>query len=89
MTPLMPMPKLTPELTEEAKEELKSFYVNIRNKHKEPENKDKGMKPILISQEDLVNIKNSAEDFAIARGSDVVEVEDARKAIKKWKGKNK
>lgn len=74
-----------PKLSKEAKEEMKSFYVEIRNIHEGKEN----MKPLLICPRDLVNVRRLAEDLTKARKGKVISKEDAKNAIKKWKEINK
>lgn len=63
------------KLNEEAIEEIKSFYVKIRNKNVEY------TKPAPINIIDLAKIKKSAENFAKKRKSNIATKEDALKAI--------
>jgi len=69
------------KLGEEAIEEIKSFYVEIRNK-------DKDIEP-LISIRDLIIIREYAKKLAKERGNNLATKEDAIKSIEKIKKKVK
>ncbi len=70
--------KIKPKLTEEAVEEIKSFYVNLRNQSIRTE---ADIKPIPITARQLEGIIRLSEACARMRLSDVVKKEDAKKAI--------
>lgn len=70
--------KIKPKLTEEAIEEIKSFYVNLRNQSIRTE---ADIKPIPITARQLEGIIRLSESCAKMRLSDKVKKEDAKKAI--------
>ena len=70
--------KVKPKLTEEAIEEIKSFYVNLRNQSIRT---DADIKPIPITARQLEGIIRLSEACAKIRLSDTVKREDAKKAI--------
>ena len=70
--------KIKPALTEEAIEEIKSFYVNLRNQSIRT---DADIKPIPITARQLEGIIRLSESCARMRLSDKVKREDAKKAI--------
>ncbi len=70
--------KIKPKLTEEAIEEIKSFYVNLRNQSIRTE---ADIKPIPITARQLEGIIRLSEACARMRLSDKVKKEDAKKAI--------
>jgi replicative DNA helicase Mcm len=70
--------KIFPELTEKAVEEIKSFYVELRNT---PTMKDDLVKPIPISARQLEALIRLSEASARARFSKKVTREDAKRAI--------
>jgi replicative DNA helicase Mcm len=70
--------KMEPKLTEEAIEEIKSFYVQLRNQPSVTENT---VKPIPISARQLEALIRLAEATAKARLSKFVKKEDAVRAI--------
>ena len=70
--------KIKPKLTEEAIEEIKSFYVNLRNQSGRT---DSDIKPIPITARQLEGIIRLSEACARMRLSDVVKREDSKKAI--------
>ncbi len=70
--------KIFPELTEKAVEEIKSFYVELRNT---PTMKDDLVKPIPISPRQLEALIRLSEASAKARFSKKVTREDAKRAI--------
>lgn len=70
-----------PKFSKEAIEEIKSFWVGIRN---EPNQlRSEGLK--VPGLRDLAKLKKSAEEFARIRSSEIVSKEDAKKAIGAWK----
>lgn len=70
--------KLKPKLTEEAVEEIKNFYINLRNQSVKSESR---INPIPITPRQLEGIIRLSEACARIRLSDVVKKEDAKKAI--------
>lgn len=70
--------KVKPSLTEEAVEEIKNFYVNLRNQSIRT---DADIKPIPITARQLEGIIRLSEACAKMRLSDKVKREDAKKAI--------
>jgi len=70
--------KIKPELSDEAVEEIKKFYVDLRNK---PVSSESALKPIPISARQLQALIRMAEASAKVRLSDEVKVEDAKRAI--------
>jgi len=70
--------KIKPKLTNEAVEEIKSFYVNLRNQSIRT---DANIKPIPITARQLEGIIRLSEACARMRLSDKVKREDAKKAI--------
>jgi replicative DNA helicase Mcm len=70
--------KIKPKLTEEAIEEIKSFYVNLRNQSIRTE---ADIKPIPITARQLEGIIRLSEACARMRLSDKVKREDSKKAI--------
>ncbi len=74
--------KVEPELTEEASDMLKKFYVDLRNK---PVSSESEMRPIPISARQLQSLVRMAEACARARLSEYVETNDAEEAIELMK----
>lgn len=70
--------KFAPKLTEEAVNEIKDFYVNLRNQSIRT---DSDIKPIPITARQLEGIIRLSEAHAKMRLSDEVRKEDAKKAI--------
>jgi len=70
--------KVKPKLTEDAIDEIKSFYVNLRN---QSIRSDADIKPIPITARQLEGIIRLSEACARMRLSDTVKREDAKKAI--------
>jgi replicative DNA helicase Mcm len=70
--------RVKPELTKESIEELKKFYVELRNK---PVSSESSMKPIPISARQLQALIRMAEASAKVRLSEEVSRDDAKKAI--------
>jgi len=71
--------KIKPKLTEEAIEEIKNFYVELRNM---PTMAEDVVKPIPISPRQLEALIRLAEASAKVRLSNKVTVEDAKRAIR-------
>ena len=71
--------KQAPKLTEEASNEIKDFYISLRNQSVRA---DTEIKPIPITARQLEAIIRLSEACAKLRLSDKVECEDARRAIK-------
>ena len=69
---------MKPKLTDEAVEEIKNFYVNLRNQSIRTES---DIKPIPITARQLEGIIRLSEACARIRLSDMVKKEDAKKAI--------
>ncbi len=74
--------RVKPALSEEAAEEIKNFYVNLRNK---PVSSESAMRPIPISARQLQALIRMAEASAKMRLSQKVNVADAQKAIELMK----
>src|SRR3990167_6864549 len=70
--------KFKPKLTDEAIEEIKEFYVRLRN---QSVNSDAAIKPIPITARQLEGIIRLSEAHAKLRLSKEVKRDDARKAI--------
>ena len=70
--------KFKPKLTDEAIEEIKGFYVKLRN---QSVNTDAAIKPIPITARQLEGIVRLSEAHAKLRLSKEVKREDAKKAI--------
>lgn len=74
--------RIKPKLGEDAADEIKNFYVNLRNK---PVSSESAMKPIPISARQLQALVRMAEASAKLRLSSDVSVSDARIAIELMK----
>ena len=74
--------RINPTLSKEAIEELKTFYVELRNK---PVASESAMRPIPISARQLQALVRMSESAARIRLSKTVTKEDARGAIKLMK----
>ena len=74
--------RIKPELTDVAVEEIKKFYVDLRNK---PVSSQSAVKPIPISARQLQALVRMAEASAKLRLSPTVELGDAREAIELMK----
>ncbi len=72
--------KVNPRLTEAAVDEIKNFYISLRNSNS-PTTSDE-LKPIPISARQLEALVRLSEGSARARLHDKVAREDARRAIK-------
>lgn len=70
--------KYNPKLTDEAVEEIKNFYVKLRN---QSTNTDKDIKPIPITARQLEAIVRLSEACARVRLSETVVSADAKRAI--------
>ena len=70
--------KYKPKLSDEAIEEIKSFYINLRNQSVKA---DSEIKPIPITARQLEGIIRLSEAHAKVRLSDEVTKDDAKKAI--------
>ena len=70
--------KMKPKLTDEAIEEIKGFYIRLRNQSVDTES---AIKPIPITARQLEGIIRLSEACAKLRLSDKVKREDAKKAI--------
>jgi replicative DNA helicase Mcm len=70
--------RFKPELTDEAVEEIKKFYIDLRNK---PVAVESGLRPIPISARQLQALIRMSEASAKLRLSKTVSKEDAQKAI--------
>ncbi|MBU0894173.1 MAG: minichromosome maintenance protein MCM [Nanoarchaeota archaeon] len=70
--------KIFPKLSAEAVEEIKNFYVDLRNR---PVASESAMRPIPISARQLQALIRMAEASAKIRLSQTVSIEDARNAI--------
>jgi replicative DNA helicase Mcm len=70
--------RISPVLSNEAIQEIKTFYVDLRNK---PVSSESTMRPIPISARQLQALVRMAEASAKVRLSKVVSTEDARIAI--------
>jgi len=71
--------KIKPKLTDEAVDEIKEFYVRLRNQSTQA--KDSEIKPIPITARQLEGIVRLSEAHAKMRLSEIVERDDAKKAI--------
>jgi replicative DNA helicase Mcm len=71
--------KIKPKLSEEAVEEIKDFYVKLRNQSGKADSS--GIKPIAITARQLEGIIRLSEAHAKMRLSDEVRREDAKRAI--------
>jgi len=74
--------KIRPELSNEAVEEIKTFYVELRNK---PVASESALKPIPISARQLQALIRMSEASAKIRLSKVVSIDDAKIAIELMK----
>ncbi len=74
--------RVKPKLSEEAVEEIKRFYVELRNK---PVSSDAALKPIPISARQLQALIRMSEASAKLRLSEVVSKEDAKISIELMK----
>jgi len=74
--------RIKPNLTKEAIEEIKTFYVELRNK---PVSSEAAMRPIPISARQLQALIRMAEASAKIRLSETVSKEDAKQAIELMK----
>jgi len=74
--------KIKPNLTKEAVDELKKFYVDLRNK---PVSSDSALRPIPISARQLQALVRMSEASARLRLSPEVTVEDSKRAIELMK----
>ena len=70
--------KIKPRLSDDAAKEIKNFYVRLRNRSV---NSDSEIKPIPITARQLEGIIRISEAHAKMRLSEVVEKEDAKRAI--------
>jgi replicative DNA helicase Mcm len=70
--------KVNPKLSAEAVDEIKKFYVDLRNK---PVSSESAMRPIPISARQLQALIRMAEASAKLRLSETVSKEDAKQAI--------
>jgi len=71
--------KVKPKLTDEAIEEIKTFYITLRNQSVRSESE---IRPIPITARQLEAIVRLSEACAKLRLSEEVEIEDAQRAIK-------
>jgi len=74
--------RVKPELSEEAVEEIKNFYVELRNK---PVAVESGLRPIPISARQLQALIRMSEASAKVRLSKIVTKDDAKKSIELMK----
>ncbi len=74
--------RIHPELSKEAIHELKTFYVELRNK---PVSSESAMRPIPISARQLQALIRMSEASAKLRLSNIVSKEDAKQAIELMK----
>jgi len=74
--------RVVPKISDESADEIKSFYVNLRNM---PVSSESAMRPIPISARQLQALVRMAEASAKLRLSEVVSVEDAQIAIELMK----
>jgi replicative DNA helicase Mcm len=72
--------RIKPKLTDEAVDEIRNFYVKLRNQSTQVSS-DTAIKPIPITARQLEGIIRLSESHAKMRLSEVVERVDARKAI--------
>ncbi len=70
-----------PELSDGAKEEIKNFYVNLRNNPSSPMASDQEVKPIPVTPRQLEAIVRLAEASARVRLAKTVSKNDAKLAI--------
>jgi replicative DNA helicase Mcm len=70
--------KIKPRITDEAANELKKFYVDLRNK---PVSSDSALRPIPISARQLQALVRMSEASAKIRLSPEVSIDDAKRAI--------
>ncbi|MFC1710757.1 minichromosome maintenance protein MCM [Nanoarchaeota archaeon] len=70
--------RVNPVLTDEAINEIKTFYIDLRNK---PVASESAMRPIPISARQLQALIRMSESSAKIRLSDKVSIEDAKSAI--------
>ena len=70
--------RVQPELSDEAIEEIRQFYVELRNK---PVSSESALRPIPISARQLQALVRMAEASAKVRLSQTVQIEDAQRAI--------
>lgn len=70
--------RIKPDLSNEAVDEIKKFYVELRNK---PVSSEAAMRPIPISARQLQALVRMAEASAKVRLSEKVTLEDAKKSI--------
>ncbi len=70
--------KIRPKLSDEAVEEIKEFYIRLRN---QPSKADSDIKPIPITARQLEGIIRLSEAHAKMRLSEIVERKDAQVAI--------
>jgi len=70
--------RIKPMLTPEAVEDIKKFYVDLRNM---PVSSDSAMKPIPISARQLQALIRMSEASAKMRLSETVDIEDSKRAI--------
>ncbi|MEK6847015.1 MAG: AAA family ATPase, partial [Nanoarchaeota archaeon] len=70
--------KFKPKLTDEAVEEIKDFYISLRNKST---SSTESVKPIPITARQLEAIVRLSEACAKVRLSNFVTIEDAKRAI--------
>ena len=70
--------KMRPRISDEAMDELKTYYVSMRNKN---QNEDLGMRAIPITARQLDALVRLAEASAKVRLSEIVTREDAKRAI--------
>jgi replicative DNA helicase Mcm len=74
--------KIKPKLSKEAVDELKRFYVDLRNK---PVSSDSSLRPIPISARQLQALVRMSEASARLRLSTEVTIEDSKRAIELMK----
>jgi replicative DNA helicase Mcm len=74
--------KIKPKLSKEAVDELKKFYVDLRNK---PVSSDSSLRPIPISARQLQALVRMSEASAKVRLSPEVTIEDSKRAIELMK----
>lgn len=74
--------RFKPKLSEDAIEELRNFYVELRNK---PVSSESSMRPIPISARQLQALVRMAEAAAKLRLGEIVTKEDAKEAIELMK----
>ena len=74
--------KIKPVLTKEATDELKNFYIELRNK---PVSSESAVRPIPISARQLQALVRMAEASAKVRLSETISKEDAKQSIELMK----